>query len=576
MEHLLLAVIAILLTVIFALLGKIYLMHKATLEIGEAFEVKLAADTNTLIDISSRDPYLCRLAASINTQLRILRKQRHRYLVGDRELKEAVTNISHDLRTPLTAICGYLDLLQREPLSENAVRYISLIENRTEAMKQLTEELFRYSVILSTQELEIETVCLNGVLEESIAAFYAALTSRGIQPQIHMSGKRIEKQLNRDALSRVFSNILNNALKYSDGDLEITLRDDGEIVFANTASGLNEIQVGKLFDRFFTVEAARNLGGLGLAISKNIVDLMGGDLSVESAPGKGSRFTVRFELELGPEPEKDLGDERHLHILMADADEVCCRRVAADLEHMGHRADIALTGPGAAQRVIGCAREGAGYDWMLLNWDLPEANALQTLEAIRGALGDETPKCVFTAYDVAAVEKQGREAGARGFLTKPIFRSRLQTLLGQDSQGETGAAIEPMEALKGLALRGKRILLVEDNALNREIAAELLSVTGAEIETAENGREALNTVRSRPGEFDLVLMDIQMPVMNGYEAAQAIRALHRPDTDALPIVALTANAFDEDVLRSRKAGMNAHLSKPLDIRKLVETLRGLM
>ena len=278
MEHLLLAVIAILLTVIFALLGKIYLMHKATLEIGEAFEVKLAEDTNTLIDISSRDPYLCRLAASINTQLRILRKQRHRYLVGDRELKEAVTNISHDLRTPLTAICGYLDLLQREPLSENAVRYISLIENRTEAMKQLTEELFRYSVILSTQELEMETVCLNGVLEESIAAFYATLT---IQPQIHMSGKRIEKQLNRDALSRVFSNILNNALKYSDGDLEITLRDDGEIVFANTASGLNEIQVGKLFDRFFTVEAARNLGGLGLAISKTLVEQMGGNISAK-------------------------------------------------------------------------------------------------------------------------------------------------------------------------------------------------------------------------------------------------------------------------------------------------------
>lgn len=281
MEHLLLAVIAILLTAIFALLGKIYLMHKATLEIGEAFEVKLAADTNTLIDISSRDPYLCRPAASINTQLRILRKQRHRYLVGDRELKEAVTNISHDLRTPLTAICGYLDLLQREPLSENAVRYISLIENRTEAMKQLTEELFRYSVILSTQELEMETICLNGVLEESIAAFYAALTSRGIQPQIHMSSKRIEKQLNRDALSRVFSNILNNALKYSDGDLEITLRDDGEIVFANTASGLNEIQVGKLFDRFFTVEAARNLGGLGLAISKTLVEQMGGNISAK-------------------------------------------------------------------------------------------------------------------------------------------------------------------------------------------------------------------------------------------------------------------------------------------------------
>lgn len=281
MEYLLLAVVAILLVVIFALLGKIYLMHKSALEIGEAFEEKLAADTNTLIDISSRDPYLCQLAASINTQLRILRNQRHRYLSGDQELKEAVTNISHDLRTPLTAICGYLDLLQKEPLSENAGRYLSLIENRTEAMKQLTEELFRYSVILSTQELELETVCLNDALEESIAAFYGALTSRNIQPQIHMSGKRLEKQLSREALGRVFSNILNNALKYSEGDLEITLRNDGEIVFSNTASGLNEVQVGRLFDRFFTVEAAHNSNGLGLAISKTLVEQMGGSLSAE-------------------------------------------------------------------------------------------------------------------------------------------------------------------------------------------------------------------------------------------------------------------------------------------------------
>lgn len=281
MEHLLLAVIVILLAVIFALLGKIHLMRKSALEIGEGFEEKLAADTNTLIDISSRDPYLCQLAASINTQLRILRNQRHRYLSGDQELKEAVTNISHDLRTPLTAICGYLDLLQKEPLSENAGRYLSLIENRTEAMKQLTEELFRYSVILSTQELELETVCLNDALEESIAAFYGALTSRNIQPQIHMSGRRIEKQLSREALGRVFSNILNNALKYSEGDLEITLHNDGEIVFSNTASGLNEVQVGRLFDRFFTVEAAHNSNGLGLAISKTLVEQMGGSLSAK-------------------------------------------------------------------------------------------------------------------------------------------------------------------------------------------------------------------------------------------------------------------------------------------------------
>ena len=281
MEHLLLVIIGILLLIIFVLLAKVYFLRKSAQEISEAFRDRLTADTNTLIDISTRDPYMRQLAADINMQLRLLRKQRHKYLTGDRELKEAVTNISHDLRTPLTAICGYLDLLEREEKSENTARYLSLIENRVDAMKQLTEELFRYSVILSTEEMAMETVHINGVLEESIAAFYGALTNRGIQPQIHMSDRRIEKQLNRDALARVFSNVLNNALKYSDGDLEITLLDDGKIVFSNTATRLNEVQVGKLFDRFFTVEAARNSNGLGLAISKTLVEQMGGSISAE-------------------------------------------------------------------------------------------------------------------------------------------------------------------------------------------------------------------------------------------------------------------------------------------------------
>ena len=286
MEHLLLIIIGILLLIIFVLLAKVYFLRKSAQEISEAFRDRLTADTNTLIDISTRDPYMRQLAADINMQLRLLRKQRHKYLTGDRELKEAVTNISHDLRTPLTAICGYLDLLEREEKSVNTARYLSLIENRVDAMKQLTEELFRYSVILSTEEMAMETVHINGVLEESIAAFYGALTNRGIQPQIHMSDRRIEKQLNRDALARVFSNVLNNALKYSDGDLEITLLDDGKIVFSNTATRLNEVQVGKLFDRFFTVEAARNSNGLGLAISKTLVEQMGGTIQAKLEEGR--------------------------------------------------------------------------------------------------------------------------------------------------------------------------------------------------------------------------------------------------------------------------------------------------
>ena len=294
MEHLLLVIIGILLLIIFVLLAKVYFLRKSAQEIAEAFRDRLTADTNTLIDISTRDPYMRKLAADINVQLRLLRQQRHKYLTGDRELKEAVTNISHDLRTPLTAICGYLDLLDNEDKCENTSRYLSLIGNRVEAMKQLTEELFRYSVILSTGDLVLEPVCVNGVLEESIAAFYGALTSRDIQPEIHITETRIERQLNREALGRVFSNILNNALKYSDGDLFITLRDDGEIIFSNTASSLNGVQVGKLFDRFFTVEAARNSNGLGLAISKTLVEQMGGSISAELTNNKLIIY-IRFQ-----------------------------------------------------------------------------------------------------------------------------------------------------------------------------------------------------------------------------------------------------------------------------------------
>ncbi|MDO5153243.1 MAG: HAMP domain-containing sensor histidine kinase [Eubacteriales bacterium] len=280
----------ILLISVLLLIGKNILLKRSMDEICAEFKEHLLVDTNTLVSISSNDAHVKKLASEINVQLRLLREQRHRYLTGDRELKDAVTNISHDLRTPLTAICGYLDLLEREDKPETVGRYLSLIENRVEAMTQLTEELFRYSVILSVRELELETVHVNGVLEESIAAFYAALTERGIHPEIHMTGKRIERCLNKEALSRVFSNILNNALKYSEGDLDIRLLDSGEISFSNTAPGLNGVLVGKLFDRFFTVEAGRNSNGLGLAISKTLMEQMGGTISAAYLDGK---LTIR-------------------------------------------------------------------------------------------------------------------------------------------------------------------------------------------------------------------------------------------------------------------------------------------
>ncbi len=291
------AVIGILAVVVIALLIKLYLMKKSAREISVQFADILQADTNAVIRLSSYDKDMRLLADDLNKQLRILRKAQHRYLQGDKELKEAITNISHDLRTPLTAICGYLNLLENEQKTQETERYLSIISERIETMKSLTEELFGYSVIVAPESsCTKEQVVLNDVLEESIAAFYATLSERGISPTIQIPEQNIVRTLDRSALARVFSNLLNNAIKYSDGDLEISLTQTGQITFSNTTKSLTAVQVGKLFDRFYTVESARNSTGLGLSIAKTLVDRMGGTIYAEYESSK-LRIHIAFPAE---------------------------------------------------------------------------------------------------------------------------------------------------------------------------------------------------------------------------------------------------------------------------------------
>lgn len=273
-------IIVIMLICILLLIAKIRTLQKSANEIAEGFCRSLATDTNTLIDISSQDRHMRGLARDINVQLRLLRRQRNQYLSGDRELKEAITNISHDLRTPLTAICGYLELLEREEQSAAVRRYLSIIAGRAETMKALTEELFRYSILVSTADnLTLTPVNMNRILEESIAASYTALCNRDIVPEIRMPETPVIRNLNGEALARVFGNLITNAVRHSDGDLSICLSENGDIVFANTASELDEVQVGKLFDRFYTVESARQSTGLGLSIVRVLTEQMGGQVS---------------------------------------------------------------------------------------------------------------------------------------------------------------------------------------------------------------------------------------------------------------------------------------------------------
>lgn len=268
----------LLLAVIVGLIIKIHLMQKSMMEITNAIEEHLFSDTNCQMRISSHDKYVMHLAWQLDKQLKELNKQRQRYTQGDRELKEAVTNLSHDLRTPLTAICGYLDLLESEPKSENVQRYIAEIAERTEAMKSLTEELFRYSVVSSVSELHYTKTNICKVLEDTLLSFYGVMKEQKIEPVISLPAYGIERTLDASALSRIYSNIIHNAVKYSDGDLAVSVDESGTVVFSNTASHLTTVEAGKLFNRFYTVDSSRQSTGIGLSIAKLLTERMGGTI----------------------------------------------------------------------------------------------------------------------------------------------------------------------------------------------------------------------------------------------------------------------------------------------------------
>lgn len=270
-----------------ALLVKLCLLQKGLDDIAAQLGERISSDTNNLVFLSARDPHARKLAAELNIQLEQLRRLRQKYENGDRELKEAVTNVSHDLRTPLTAICGYLELLERRGSDPDAARYLTLIGERVEAMKRLTDELLRYSVAAGREDaLTLEPVDLNGAVEAAAASFYGAFVKRGISPQVSLPEERVTSMLDRAALSRVLGNLLSNALKYSGGDLRMELSADGAITLSNDAPGLDEVTVGRLFDRFYTVETGRGSTGLGLSIAKALTEYMGGSIDARYEAGR--------------------------------------------------------------------------------------------------------------------------------------------------------------------------------------------------------------------------------------------------------------------------------------------------
>ena len=280
------AAAAVLAAVVLALGVKVWLLRRGARALRLGLAQKLREDTNTLLSLPCRDRELRRLASSLNEELRLLRKERLRYQQGDRELKEAVVNVSHDLRTPLTALSGYVELLKGEALSPAGQRYLSQIEDRAQAMQAMTEELFRYSLAAEETALTLEPVDLRAAVEEALLSFYGAFQQKGVVPQLSLPQGPVTRQLDKAALSRVLGNILTNALKYSPGELAVALSPAGGLTFSNPAPGLDPVSAGRLFHRFYTVESSAQSTGLGLSIARELTQRLGGTISARWESGR--------------------------------------------------------------------------------------------------------------------------------------------------------------------------------------------------------------------------------------------------------------------------------------------------
>lgn len=295
---------------------------------------------------------------------------------------------------------------------------------------------------------------------------------------------------------------------------------------------------------------------------------------MESEVGKGSRFTVTIFLKLQEKEDMSFEELAGLPVLVADDDQISCESTCKMLDEIGMDSEWVLSGQEAVERVIRTHEEDNNFYAVILDWKMPGMDGLETAREIRKVVGAEIPLIILSAYDWSDIEMEARDAGVDAFLSKPVFKSGIARLFRELKQGKTqGGVGAQLDKVSRKDYSGKRVLLVEDIELNREIAREIIGMTGVQVEEAENGKIAVEKFSaSESGYYDIILMDVQMPVMNGYDATSSIRSLDRADASAVPIVAMTANAFAEDVREAKEAGMNEHLAKPLDFEKLTEML----
>lgn len=499
-----------------------------------------------------------------------------------------LSNMSHDIRTPMNAIIGMTAIAGANIKNTERVQdCLEKINRSSRHLLGLINEVLDMSRIESGRvNLVEDNFSLADVIQNVLDLCQPMIREKGHRVNVNIGQVQHENLVgDMERLQQVFVNLLSNAIKYTPdgGNIDLEIKEQEfyvpgislfQFIFRDNGIGMSQEFLEHIFEPFSRARDSRinkiQGTGLGMSISENIVHMMNGTIQVESVLGEGSCFYVDIPLLLQEGEEETVPELENLSVLVVDDDLAICESACLLLKQIGMRGNWVNSGADAVKEIVRAQQQYDRYFAVILDWKMPDMNGLETTRAIRRAVGDDIPIIIVSAYDYSEVEQDLIDAGVNGFITKPLFKSRMVQIFRKlvDNQELTENLPEAAASLSG-----RRVLLVEDNELNREIAGEILAMVGAEVEMAENGREAVEKFAASPcNYYDVILMDIQMPVMSGYEASQRIRSMDREDAAATVILALTANAFLEDVIESQRAGINEHISKPVSAEKLYSVI----
>lgn len=525
-------------------------------------------------------------------QLRELETAEQEAVRANRAKSEFLSNMSHDIRTPMNGIVGMTAIAMTN--IQDTARVQDCLQKITLSSKHLLgliNDVLDMSKIESGKlSLNMDVLSLRDTMDSIVNIVQPQIKAKNQHFDIFISKIQTEDvYCDSVRLNQVLINLLSNAIKFTPegGTINVYLAQEASPAgdhyvrchfrVKDTGIGMSEEFQQNIFETF-TREKNEQVNktegtGLGMAITKYIVDAMKGEIKVTSVPGKGSEFHVTLDLEKVAAKEEEM-ILPPWHVLVVDNNKDLCSSAVDVLGEIGISADWALDGRTAVDMAEKHHGVHDDYQLVLIDWKMPDMDGLETTRELRKRLGEDVPILIISAYDWSDIEKEALEAGAQGFISKPLFKSNLFMGLSRFVEEESGVPEQKEEHIRDFA--GKRILLAEDNDLNWEIANEILTCAGFELDRAENGKICVEKFeQSEPGTYDLILMDIRMPVMDGYEAAKAIRALDRRDA-GLPIIAMTADAFSEDIQRCLQCGMNAHIAKPIDVKKLIHELQKYM